>query len=280
MNYRLLALDLDGTLLDDNLQIRRDSIEAINRVRAQGVQVMLVTGRHHVTAYPYWHELGLSLPAICCNGVYVYDFQQQRPLAKNPMTRPEARALLALVRQFDMHSMIYVDDAVAYETEGTHPPFISTWAETLPVHLRPRLDRVDSFERLIEEAPTLWKFTTASDDTQRIEAFVDEIERTLGLACELSGAFRLDIARAGNSKGARLAEWIAEQGIKKEEVIAFGDQYNDLEMLRLAGVGIAMENGVAKLRACADWVTGRNNSDGIAQALNRFIPASRELGHG
>src|SRR5664279_2812697 len=79
MTFQLVALDLDGTALDSHLQIRPATIEALQRARAQGVEVMLVTGRHHVATYAYWHQLGLELPAICCNGTYVYDFRTHRP---------------------------------------------------------------------------------------------------------------------------------------------------------------------------------------------------------
>ncbi|MDR3413379.1 MAG: HAD hydrolase family protein, partial [Formivibrio sp.] len=72
MSYRVIALDLDGTLLDGSNQIREDSLVALNLSRAKGMQVVLVTGRHHVATYPYYHQLELDLPALCCNGTYAY----------------------------------------------------------------------------------------------------------------------------------------------------------------------------------------------------------------
>lgn len=86
-----------------------------------------------------------------------------------------------------------------------------------------------------------------------------------------SSGNRIDIARPGNSKGRRLAEFIAQQNILPQEVIAFGDQDNDKEMLELVGLGVAMGNSHQEVRACADWVTGTNDSDGIADALQRFV---------
>ena len=273
MKYRLVALDLDGTLLDSQLKIRSETIKALDRVRALGVQIMLVTGRHHVAAYPYWHQLGLELPAICCNGAYVYDYQTRRPLTGDPLTRREARQLLALVRKHNIYSMVYVDEAMTYEFENAQHPFLLKWAVTLPEAVRPRVDQVDSFERLVEETTTIWKFAAVSDDLEAMRAFVSDINENLGLSCEWSGNYRVDIAHAGNSKGTRLAEWITEQGIVREEVIAFGDQNNDFDMLRMAGMGVAMGNSGAEVRACADWVTGTNDSDGIAQALHLFVPS-------
>jgi hypothetical protein len=271
MKYRLVALDLDGTLLDSQLQIRSETIDALNRTRAQGVQVMIVTGRHHVAAYPYWRQLGLELPAICCNGAYLYDYRTRQPLANDPLTRQEARDLLKLVRKHGIYSMVYDRDFMAYETINKHLAAILGWSATLPDAARPRIEHVLSYEQLVEEAETIWKFTSACDDVAAIAVFVSEVEQRLGLSCVWSGQTRLDIGHAGNSKGKRLAEWIAEHGIMREEVIAFGDEQNDTEMLRLAGMGVAMGNSGRELQACADWVTGVNDSNGIADALQRFV---------
>ena len=132
--------------------------------------------------------------------------------------------------------------------------------------------RTDSFERLLDEAQTVWKFFSAGDDVAAMRAFALEIEQTIGLSCEWSGDCHLDIAHAGNSKGNRLAEWIAGQGIAREHVIAFGDHQNDRAMLRVAGLGIAMADSSEDVQAHADWVTGSNDGDGIASALRRFVP--------
>ena len=271
MTYRLVALDLDGTLLDSQLQIRAETIDALTRLRAQGIQAMIVTGRHHVAAYPYWKQLGLDLPAICCNGAYVYDFANARPLASDPLTCDEARQLLALSRQHAIYTMVYERDFMAYETIDGQLRKMLNWATTLASEVRPRFEKVESFEQLIESAETIWKFISATDDPAAMRAFVAAVEQTLGLCCVWSGATRLDITHGGNSKGHRLTQWIAGQGIAASEVIAFGDHQNDIEMLRMAGMGVAMGNSQADVQACADWVTGSNDGSGIADALQRFV---------
>lgn len=271
MKYRLVALDLDGTLLDSTLQIRRQTIDALQRVRDRGVQVMIVTGRHHTAVHAYWHQLNLELPAICCNGTYVYDFRDHRPLAGNALTREEARELLAVVRAHPVHTSVYIDAAMTYENDAPHLAGMRRWAATLPEEVRPRLQAVDSFDRLIDEAAAIWKFLLASDDPAALAACEQAIGARPGFACVRSSRARADVSRAGNSKGQRLAEFIAQQGIQAQEVIAFGDQDNDREMLELAGLGVAMGNSHAGVRECADWVTGSNDSDGIAEVLERFV---------
>jgi Cof subfamily protein (haloacid dehalogenase superfamily) len=270
MKYRLVALDLDGTLLDSAVQIRRQTIDALQQARERGVQVMIVTGRHHTSTQAYWHQLGLELPAICCNGAYIYDFRVGKALTGDPITRPEARELLGFVREHAIHATIYTGEAMCYEEDRRHLTKMRQWGETLPEAVRPRLDLVDSFDRLIDEAEIIWKFLIASDDSIALDAFMG-VARARGFECVRSSRDRIDIARAGNSKGRRLAEFIARRAILPREVIAFGDQDNDRDMLELAGLGVAMGNSRPEVRACADHVTGTNDGDGIAEALQRFV---------
>ena len=274
MKYRLVALDLDGTLLDSQLQIRRQTIETLQKVREKGVQVMIVTGRHHTAVYPYWHQLDLELPAICCNGTYVYDFRNKRPLVGNPLTLQESVKLLALAREYAVHLMIYVDDVMAYESDSPHIDRLLQWSATLPEQVRPRIERVASFDKLLEEGESLWKFLAFDEDVDALHVFDNEVSESLNLGCVWSARNRIDIAHGGNDKGYRLNEFIAQKGILPQEVIAFGDQDNDKDMLKLAGLGVAMGNSREEVRECADYVTGTNDSDGIAEVLQRFILTS------
>jgi Cof subfamily protein (haloacid dehalogenase superfamily) len=270
MKYRLVALDLDGTLLDSDVQIRRQTIDALQQARDRGVQVMIVTGRHHSAVHAYWRQLDLELPASCCNGAYVYDFSVGKPLAGDPFTRPEARELLCIVREHSIHATIYTGVAMAYEKDRRHLANMRQWAATLPEPVRPCLAPVDSFDRLIDEAEIIWKFLIASDDPAAMETFM-RAARARGFDCVRSSRDRIDIARPGNSKGRRLAEFIAQRNILPGEVMAFGDQDNDRDMLELVGFGVAMGNSRPEVRACADYVTGTNDSDGIAETLQRFV---------
>ena len=271
MTYRLIALDLDGTLLDSQLQIRPRTIEALQLAREQGVQVMIVTGRHHSAAYAYWHQLGLDLPAICCNGAYIYDFKTGKALGGDPLPPAEARAFLKLARAYPVHLMVYTDTAMVHEHDDVPlQEGMGDWAARLPENLRPRLASVASFDELIESQAVVWKFLAVPDDTEAMEALLNEAN-TQGFYCVRSGGNRIDISRAGNSKGKRLAEFIEQRGLSPDQVIAFGDQDNDREMLQLAGLGVAMGNAHEDVRASADWVTGPNDGDGIGDALQRFV---------
>jgi len=272
MAYRLIALDLDGTLLDSRLQIRPETILALQQARQHGVEVIVVTGRHHIAAYPYHYQLQLSTPAICCNGTYAYDFHARRAVASNPLTQAQALRILAKIRAHNIRGIMYVDNAMVYETADVHIERMHKWAMSLPEHVRPAITQVASFELLGETAESIWKFLAIKqDDEESFQAFLAEIEAEPELTFEWSGNNRVDITQAANSKGARLSEWMAMQGIDPSEVIAFGDHRNDMSMLKMAGFGVAMGNSDEVVQSCAQWVAGNNDTDAIADTLRRFV---------
>lgn len=120
MSYRVIALDLDGTLLDPQKKILPESLAALNEARRQGVKVLIVTGRHHVAIHPFYQELNLDTPAICCNGTYLYDYLGKKVLSSDPMTLESATQMIERLRGTDIQHLMYVDDAMLYNapTEG------------------------------------------------------------------------------------------------------------------------------------------------------------------
>ncbi|MBS1155751.1 MAG: Cof-type family hydrolase [Proteobacteria bacterium] len=272
MAYRLIALDLDGTLLDSHAQIRPETIRALQQARQQGIEIIVVTGRHHIAAYPYHHQLQLSTPAICCNGTYAYDYHARSAVAANPLSKTQMLRILEKIRAHHIQGLVYVDDAMCYEVADANIARMRAWADSLPAHVRPTIKQVASFEQLAGEAKSIWKFLAIKqDETASLDAFLAEIEAEPDLSYEWSGATRIDITQSENSKGARLAEWIATRGIDPSEVIAFGDHRNDMSMLRMAGLGVAMGNSDEVVQSCAQWVAGTHDTDAIAETLRRFV---------
>ncbi|MDR3409835.1 MAG: pyridoxal phosphatase, partial [Formivibrio sp.] len=244
---------------------------ALNLSRAKGMQVVLVTGRHHVATYPYYHQLELDLPALCCNGTYAYDYHARSALFPNPLTKPQAHQTLEKIRNHGVHCLMYVDNAMTYEVREPHLDTLLAWADPLPTHVRPAITRVDQFESIIDDVSVVWKFAISHPHPEELQAFIADIESSLGLSCERTGHNRYDIAQAGNSKGGLLKIWLNTQHIDPAEVIAFGDNHNDISMLEMAGLGIAMENSDDEVKARADLVIGDNNSNAIAQTLRRYV---------
>lgn len=270
-SIRLVALDLDGTSLDGRGRLRPSTRQAVDEASAEGVAVVVVTGRHHVLARPLHAEFGLTTPAICCNGTYVYDFGEERPLLARSMDKAKAREMVALCRRFDVHCLLYVRDAMTFEVATPHLDGLAAWGNTYPEHLRPRLEQVASFEATIDAAPLVWKLVVASENTEALAAWHREAEALDGFNIESSWTNRWDVMVAGASKGPRLIEWAATRGIAPDEILAFGDNLNDVSMISAVGHGVAMGNAAPGLKAIADEVIGDNDGDDIAAVMRRFL---------
>jgi len=269
MNYQVVALDLDGTLLTPDKKILSESLSALKKVRESGAKVIIVTGRHFVAIHPFYQALELDTPAICCNGALLYDYQEKKVLASDPLEARQATQLIDLLDGYNVHSLMYADDAMIYQEPTGHIVRTENWAKSLPESQRPVFRKVDSLRETANEVDKIWKFALTGNDVVKLQEFTQVVERELGLACEWSWHDQVDIAQSGNSKGRRLTQWVESQGLLMSQVIAFGDNFNDLSMLKSAGLGVAMGNASDKIKACADLVIGDNTKPSIADLLNK-----------
>lgn len=270
MAYQAVAFDLDGTLLNSQGGILPSSKAAIKQAQAKGLKVFIVTGRHHTAVRPYYAELGLDTPVVCCNGTYLYDFQNNEALAGNPLTAEQAAYAIRRAKEEGIHTAVYTRDAMTYEVLNAHFTKFLSWVATCPENVRPDVRQVADFQQFIDDGTTIWKVLVSDPDLAKLQKFVD----TLPLAeysPEWSWVDRVDITAKGNSKGACLAELLAREQISPENVIAFGDNFNDISMLKLVGLGIAMAEAEAEVQAAAKRTIGSHNQDSIAQTLAELL---------
>ncbi|WP_410736709.1 pyridoxal phosphatase [Citrobacter koseri] len=267
MTARVIALDLDGTLLTPKKTLLPSSLEALSRAREAGYQLIIVTGRHHVAIHPFYQALALDTPAICCNGTYLYDYQAKNVLEADPLPVDQALQLIDLLDAHQIHGLMYVDDAMVYERPTGHVIRTANWAQTLPPEQRPTFTQVPSLAQSARDVNAVWKFALTGENLPKLQQFVQQVEHQLGLECEWSWHDQVDIARKGNSKGKRLTQWIEAQGWSMENVVAFGDNYNDISMLEAAGTGVAMGNADDAVKTRANIVIGDNTTDSIAKFI-------------
>lgn len=267
MTSRVIALDLDGTLLTPTKTLLPSSLQALARAREAGFTPIIVTGRHHVAIHPFYQALALDTPAICCNGTYLYDYQAKKVVKADPLPVAQALQLIDMLNEHQVHALMYVDDAMVYETPTGHVLRTLNWAQSLPPEQRPVFTQVDSLAQTAREVNAVWKFALTDEDSAKLNAFALTVEQQLGLECERSWHDQIDIARQGNSKGKRLAQWVASQGLSMQDVVAFGDNFNDISMLQAAGMGVAMGNAADEVKAHANVVIGDNTTDTIAEFI-------------
>lgn len=270
--YDVLALDLDGTTLTSSREILPVVRDAIRRIRHQ-VMVLLVTGRHHTAAFPYYEALQLDTPIISCNGTYVYDYHRQQILAENAIPHAQAATFIDLAQQHHLNLVMYVTDRMTFSKAQPiqYMTVLEQWAQQFPSSSRPRIERIDDFHAEMQRHQYVWKFV--------IEGEIADVEFFAGLPYirdhftgERSWSNRIDFSNKGNTKGARLKEFLQQRQIDPKRMIAIGDSENDISMLQLAGLGVAMANAGAAVKQVADCITlDTNDGLGISQIISDYF---------
>jgi Cof subfamily protein (haloacid dehalogenase superfamily) len=275
MHYRLLALDVDGTLLDPAGELRPTVRDAVMAAQQRGLRVVLCTGRRFRTARPLAQALQLDGPLVVHNGALVKDLASGQTLQQSYIAAEMYHPALALLRRLST-PMMYVDafhenvDILTEPMEGAHP-FQREYLQDQLAHCR----IVDDIASPLAHGVLMLSIMADGTNLQALRPVVEQTMGTRGrvhlLVNKNYQGYILEILQAGVSKWQALQQLAAQQGITPEEIIAVGDDHNDLDMIRYAGLGIAMGNAVDTVQAAADAITGSNAEDGLAQALERFI---------
>lgn len=263
MTYQLVVADIDGTLTNSAQQISPRVRRAVRLAQRRGVRVCLATGRTWHSGRRYFLTLGADAPAILYNGGLVYDFKGDRVLFRRPMAHRQARRVIEILDAFpDLAAHFYVDDQIFVRWRT---PLVM--ANARHDHISPRA--VGDFRPLLVGQPM--KFRVLGP-RRRLFALARRIGRS-GTAGTLVFSEResLEVLPPGISKGKALRRMARRLRIPLREVMAVGNELNDLEMIQAAGLGVAMGNSPAALRRAANVVAPSNDEDGLAMALERFI---------
>ena len=268
---KLLAFDLDGTLLNSRGEILESSKQAIRAARDAGVKVVLATGRHHVAARPYHYELELDTPVVCCNGAYIMDYSLPDPVYSNPLSKEQAQHIIAIAHEYGLHMLMYVDDAMTFEVLNPHMEKLCAWASRQPEIVRPNIQQIASIPERMASAKAIHKFVLSHPDQDHFLAAYQRIVALDEFSCERSWIDRFDITSSGNTKGSTLLRLAAQWDIDARNIIAVGDNDNDVSMIQIAGLGVAMDDGSEPLKRCADLIIGGNDEDSIAAFIESHV---------
>ena len=257
---KLIAIDLDGTVLDPTGTITPRTRRAITAVRLAGATVSIVTFRAYRSSKPYALDLGIHVPLICVNGALVKDASDDRVLESFPVPHGAALAAVEYGMAHDYEMCLYIDEyyvgnaaMIAKYGDGWEHQWLRC------DDLRDALDRPTLMVRYFGEH----RFAEARRDLARWD--LEEVDDLLG------DTFELTLMQRGVSKRAALERFAADIGVAREDVMAIGDGALDAGMIEWAGFGVAMGNAVPSTKAVAAEVTLSNADDGVALVLERFL---------
>jgi 5-amino-6-(5-phospho-D-ribitylamino)uracil phosphatase len=284
MSIRLLALDLDGTLLNSRGQISDRNRRALAAARSSGVRVAIVTGRRFRDARPIALELGLDVPVIAHNGALTKHAETLETVAVLPLPLAAAHHAIKVGRTAGADPLVSDDHeglgVLIYDhLSGDNLPLLQyiTWAQR--IHGEESGDavrQVAAVEDYLDHEPVHLAFSGGCEKMKNLEADLrSKLKETVKIFCTTYAAkdfALLDIVHPGASKGVGVAAAAAELGLASDEVMAVGDNLNDLEMLKFAGTGIVMGNAEPSLHEISGLHrTTSNDEDGVAIAIERFI---------
>ena len=268
---RLLATDIDGTLLNPQFQISAGDLAALRRAHDAGIEIVLVTGRRHTFALPIAKQLGFDLWLISSNGAVTRSLGGER-FHRDLMPAETCRRLCGAMQEFRGNTVLTFDTegkgAIVLERLDELGESIRRWLEKNMEYI----EYVVPIERALTTDPVQAMFCgTMARMSNALKALEQAgmnglvtVLRTEYPARDLS---MIDVLNAGCSKGHALERWAAYRGYGREQVMAVGDNHNDVEMLEFAGYPVIMGNACAELRD-RGWTVTRGNDDcGVAAAV-------------
>lgn len=262
MKYKLIATDLDGTLLNSEHSISSFTAEVLKEIDNRGIKIVIATGRSYTSLKPRVHALGLEHPIICYNGAMIRDGRDDSIIHNSTITEDVAKTLINISRRDGVHLHGFLDGNFHYEQDTVYSDGYRS--------LSGLEGNCTNLDKLYSREFTKAMFIGEPETLKSIE---EEIRPLLGDRCYIafSKPTFLEIMDISASKSNALKYLIEEYGIDRSEVIAFGDGLNDEDMLHFAGRGVVMKNGYESLKEKFEVTEFSNDEDGVAKVLKGLL---------
>lgn len=260
--YKVLAIDVDGTLVDSTLKIRPRNLEALWKAREAGVNVVLATGRMFRSALPYAEEIGTQEPIICYQGAVV-ETPAGEVLREWPVDLDSTVAAVEFSRAHDLHVNLYHDDSLYIEREGWGARRYAEVAQIEPT-------MVPDLMELARRGSTKVVFV---DKPERLQELAPDVRRLMEPRSRVTFSMPefMEVVAAEVSKGRALELVCDRLGVTPADVLAAGDAPNDVEMLQVAGMAVAPRSAHPEVLAVVDATTAPPEDDGVAELVERFL---------
>ncbi len=261
--YKIIFLDIDGTLTDSHKRIMPETLKALMNVQKNGVRLAIASGRPSKGVLPYAEELQLDKYAgyiLPFNGGQIINYQTKETVYENTLTMDIIKMAYNISKEYNTELITYQGDCILSETDDN--PYLKIESEINKMDVI----KVPSLLDAIKEMPVKCLMLGDGDYLGKIES---EIKEKMGHDANVfrSEPFFMEIVPNGIDKAAAMEVLIDKIGIKQSETMAFGDGYNDISMVEYAGLGVAMSNGCNMIKQVADRIADDNNSEGIAKII-------------
>lgn len=269
---RMIGLDLDGTLLTDDKRLTSYTRNVLERAIRQGVMVLVATGRPLAGVPKELLEFPGMRYVLTANGARVIDQASREILFENTMDLTMAGAAIDVIRDYDALHEVFIEgegycdaEPLSRIDEFFAEPYMADYIKSTRIPVESIRKQIDIIGKNVDKVHVIFKHMQ-----DRKEA-LERLSKIPGIY--VTGAFSnsLEINKEGTNKGTGLLRLGSLLGIQREEIMACGDGMNDYDMIREAGLGVAMTNGNPRLKDIADYVTESNEADGVAKAIEKYV---------
>ncbi len=264
MAIKLIAMDLDGTLLNSDKLISPGNLQALEKARNKGVAVTIATGRMFLSAEYFGRQIEANAPIVCCNGGMVQSMGEREPVFVRLFPQETVRELLTLCHERGWYAQWYIGNEIY--AEEFRPEYFYAYRTVKDFKIREvGKDFLNYTQKVIQ--------CVVRDKDGRIPEIVAEIApRFAGrIDPQQNTGFSVDLTPPGVDKALGIEALMKHLGLTREEVMVCGDADNDLAMLRFAGTSVVMANGLPQAKELATYLTASNDEDGIAKAIEDLV---------
>jgi Cof subfamily protein (haloacid dehalogenase superfamily) len=261
--FRMIAIDIDDTLITDDNIVTEGTKEALRKAQAQNVIVTLATGRMFASAKQIARQIDLNVPIITYQGALIKTLIDEKTLYEKTVPQRTAAFLFNYAARHGLHLQGYYEDRL-YAKEENDKLIGYSRLSNVPYIIEPEFERLASLP--------MTKLLII-DEPEKLDQIAAELKPKIGEEVHItkSKPHYLEFMHKEGTKGQALRFLAGHFGCSMEEVIAIGDSWNDHDMLEAAGLGVAMANAVDSLKQIADYVTLSNNEEGVRHVIEKFI---------
>lgn len=281
---KMIAIDMDGTLLDSCERVTNENAKAIRRAQEKGIEVVIATGRTFYTAANLLKKAKVKVPIICLNGADIRDHDGKQ-LASAPIDYESFIKIEKACTKHGVHFEVCTNHCIysISKEQSLNARITSAKSAHLHFHKADVIDKfyahvssgyvklIDSFHQLLEQNIEIYKVLAFSCENEKLLNIKDELAHEETLHVTSSGRNNLEINHANAQKGSALEKFAAEKGVAMKDVLAIGDHFNDLSMLKKAGKSVAMGNAEEEVKKICDFITKTNNEHGVAYAIEKML---------
>ena len=267
--YKLAVFDMDGTLLNSSHVVSDENLKALDYLKEKGVRVIIATGRPSELLKKYTRELKIDEFVVNCNGSVIANPFTNDILHENVIDSDTVIELVDMCEKYGYGYLLYTRDAVVSK-DNERLRLFKKLGVLYKVEDRAKIIETEDSEYIkFSFSPN--KILITEKDPLKYSKLVDRVNKIESIEHAQSWQGALDISPVGDNKGNAIEKLCKYFGIAKEEVISFGDNLNDISMIKYAGMGVAMGNAEEKLKSIANYITDTNDNDGVAKAIYKFV---------